>query len=313
MLKKNLMGFITKPLTIGRYQLLKFLRNYLTFLPDKIYIKIVFRLEMGYPLNLKNPRTFQEKMQWLKLYNRKPEYTKMVDKAAVKDFVARTIGSEYIIPTLGIWNKFDDIDFRMLPDKFVLKTTHSGGGGGVIICRDKDTFNINEAKKTLEGSLKCDLYNQFREWPYKDVPRMIIAERLLEIPNKDDLTDYKIYCFNGEPYYIQVIQDRNTSETIDFFDLNWNHQEFCGLNENISQSKNPISRPSKLKDMITIARKLSKGTVFIRVDLYFIEDKIYFGELTFYPAAGMGSFRPNIWNLRMGNLIKLQKIPSTKY
>lgn len=279
-----------------------------TWLPDKQFLKIKFWLSLGYKLNIKNPKTFQEKIQWLKLYNRMPEYTKMVDKYAVKDYVAGIIGKEYIIPTLGVWESTEEIDFHELPNQFVLKTTHAGGGGGVIVCRDKSMLDIESAKQKLDKSLKSDIYKYYREWPYKNVPRRIIAEQLLEIPDKKDLIDYKIYCFNGKPVYIQVIQDRNTKETIDFFDTEWNHQEFLGLlNERseISYEATVPTEPDNLDEMLIVAEKLAKDTTFVRVDLYNIDSKVYFGELTFYPASCFGKFTPAEWPSKHRDLIQL--------
>lgn len=302
--------------TMLRTLALAILIRYFRWLPDKLFLQLRYWLEMGYRLNLKNPKTFQEKIQWLKLYDFKPEYTQLVDKLAVKDYVASAIGEKYIIPTLGVWDKFEDIDFSRLPDKFVLKTTHGGGSGGVVVCRDKNDFDFKEAERKLTASLKSDIYKSFRERPYKDVPRRIIAEQLIEIKDKSDLTDYKIFCFDGEPKYIQVIQDRNTCETIDFFDSEWNHQEFYGLNPSIERSSSvipkqaslAISKPANLFEMLEVARKLSTGHKFLRVDLYNTSGRILFGELTFYPASGLGTFIPGSYNQDIGKLLKLYRL-----
>ena len=263
---------------------------------------------MGYELNLENPQIFSEKLQWLKLYNRRPEYTRMVDKYEVKKYVADIIGEEYIIPTLGVWDKVEDIDFDVLPNQFVLKTTHSGGNTGVVICKDKETFDIVACKKKLQQSLRDDVYKSLREWPYKNVKRRIIAEQFLSDDNNSDLPDYKFFCFDGEPLYCQVIKDRNTKETIDFYDLEWNLQEFIGLlgpNSQIKHSAINIEKPSNYKAMIEIARSLSCNIPFLRVDLYEINGKIYFGEMTFFPASGLGKFSPDDWNYTLGHLINL--------
>lgn len=296
-------SYFKHPRLIG----LSFLGHFGWILSDKQYLKCRFRLEMGKKLNLKNPQTFQEKIQWLKLYDRKPEYTTMVDKAAVKQYVADIIGEDYVIPTLGVWETPDQIDFDSLPDQFVLKTTHGGGGGGVIICRDKSKLDIEAAKAKLKNSLSSDIYRNLREWPYKNVPRRIIADKFINLEGTQDLTDYKIYCFNGEPRYIQVIQDRHVKETIDFFDMDWNRQEFFGLNPVCRPSELPIGRPSGLQKMQEIAKTLSQDTKFLRVDLYNLNGKIYFGEITFYPASGMGIFTPEEYDLKLGKLISLPK------
>lgn len=281
--------------------------------PDRLYLRLRFKCEMGYKLNLDNPRTFSEKIQWLKIYDRKPEYTTMVDKYAVKDYVANKIGYEYIIPTIGVWNKPGDIDWDALPSKFVLKTTHDGGSGGVVVCKDKSTFDKKEAVRTLEKSLHSDIYWQLREWPYKDVPKRIIAEQYMADGKNSDLPDYKFFCFDGEPKYCQVIRDRRSNETIDFYDMEWNHMPFVGLNPVASNGLapvasnglTPVARPTHLVEMIEICQKLSKGNPFSRIDLYVIDNKEYFGEITFYPASGMGEFKPDEWNTHLGDLINL--------
>lgn len=285
-------------------KIIKIVKNFLLlFVPTEYMLKRAYRRHNKMELNLKNPQTFCEKINWLKLHDRKPEYTIMVDKYLAKNYVAEKVGEQYIIPTLGVWDKPEDIDFDILPDRFVLKTTHNSGG--VLICKSKSSFDQPSAIRFLKEQLKHDIYTNTREWPYKNVPRRIIAEKLIEIPDKEDLTDYKIFCFNGEPRYIQVIQDRNTNETIDFFDTDWNHQEFYGLNPKAHQSNSEIARPTNLSDMIEIARKLSKDIPFVRVDLYQTVEGVYFGELTFYPASGLGSFTPEEWNQRLGDMIKL--------
>lgn len=284
--------------------------NFLRWLPDAPYLKLLYRFKMGHRLDLKSPKTFTEKIQWLKLYNRKPEYTTMVDKYAVKQYVANIIGEEYIIPTLGVWDKPEDVDWENLPNQFVLKTTHGGGGGGVVICRDKKIFDKNAAIDKLNESLSSDIYRGLREWPYKNVPKRIIAEKFMA-PEKSsapkDLPDYKFFCFNGEPKYCQVIRDRHTKETIDFYDMDWNHMLFVGLNPLARNGLTPVARPGNLDEMKDICRKLADPKSFVRVDLYVIDDKSYFGELTLYPASGMGVFTPEEWNSKLGDLLTLPK------
>ncbi len=272
---------------------------------DEKYLKRLFKLRMGKELNLDNPQTFCEKLQWLKLYNRKPEYTQMVDKYAVKEYVANIIGQGYIIPTLGVWDRVEDIDWGSLPDQFVIKTTHGGGGGGVVVCKDKSIFDFDAAKKRLSRSLKQNIYLNLREWPYKNVTPRILVEKFVEAVGHSDLPDYKFYCFNGEPIYCQVIRDRNTKETIDFYDMEWNHMPFVGLNPIAENGATPVVRPLKLDDMITVCQKLSKGIPFSRIDLYVVNEKVYFGEITFFPASGMGRIKPEDWNNKLGSLIQL--------
>lgn len=291
-------------------------QNFFRWLPDKPYLQLLYRFKMGHRLDLKSPKTFTEKIQWLKLYNRKPEYTRMVDKYAVKKYVADLIGEKYIIPTLGVWDKPEDIDWDALPNEFVLKTTHGGGSGGVVICKDKKTFDRNKAILTLRDSMNSDICRSLREWPYKDVKKRVLAEKYMapkDMVNNPiyDLSDYKFFCFNGEPKYCQVIRDRHSKESIDFYDMNWRHQEFVGLNpvtssgKNLVNGVNPVPRPLLLDDMICVCHKLSKNMKFVRIDMYVIDNRIYFGEITFYPASGMGLFNPDKWNEELGNLISL--------
>lgn len=286
------------------------IQNFFGWLPDKTYLQLLYRFKMGHRLDLNHPKTFTEKIQWLKLYNRRPEYTLMVDKYAVKKYVADIIGEKYIIPTLGVWDKPEDIDWDALPNEFVLKTTHGGGSGGVVICKDKKTFDRNKAILTLRDSMNGDIYRSLREWPYKDVKKRVLAEKYMapkDMVNNPiyDLSDYKFFCFNGEPKYCQVIRDRHSKESIDFYDMNWRHQEFVGLNPIASNGINPVPRPLLLDDMICICHKLSENMKFVRIDMYVIDNRIYFGEITFYPASGMGLFNPDKWNEELGNLISL--------
>lgn len=272
--------------------------------PDKLYLQLRFFFEMGSILNLKKPKTFNEKLQWLKLYNRCPEYTTMVDKYAVKQYVANKIGEKYIIETLGIWNCVEDIDLDSLPNQFVLKTTHGGGGGGVVICKDKSSFDMEAAKCKLRQSLNCDIYELFREWPYKDVPKRIIAERFMSNKGKD-LEDYKIHCFNGEPKFILVCKNRYGNEAMidDFYTPKWELMDVRRPGH--PNSKEPLKKPEQLEYMFKLAEVLSKDIPFLRVDFYIIENKIYFGELTFFPASGLSKFEPKEWDKTFGNYLNL--------
>ena len=279
---------------------------------DKLYLQLRFYCEVGHRLNLKHPKTFSEKLQWLKLYDRQPKYTMMVDKVKVKDYVANIIGEGHIIQTLGVWDKPEEIDFDTLPECFVLKTNHSGGSTGIVICRDKASFDRKSAINRLKKSLQSKGFYDFREWPYKNVERKVFAEEFVVPPSGvKDLPDYKWFCFNGEPCYCQVIQDRTTRETIDFFDINWNHQEFVGLNQlvgvnpQITKAIAPPPRPTNLEQQLCIARQLSKGIPFVRIDLYETEKGVFFGEITFYPMSGFGGFTPSEWDYKLGELISL--------
>lgn len=283
--------------------------EYVAFLfPDKLYLRLQYRLIMGKTLDLNHPMLFSEKIQWLKLYNRKSCYTMMVDKFAVKEYVSAIIGKQYVIPTLGVWNDVCDIEWGNLPDKFVLKTTNGGGGSGVVICKDKRRLNIRDVERKLKKSLSQNIYSKSREWPYKNVPRRILAEVYMQDESpvaNSDLSDYKFYCCNGEPIYCQVIRDRSTKETIDFYDMDWNHMPFVGLNPIAQNGRIPVERPNSLSTMIDICRKLSENIPFVRIDLYEIGGHPYFGEITFFPNKGLGRFTPNEWDLRLGQLIKL--------
>lgn len=277
--------------------------------PDKLYLQLLYYFYMGQRLNLKRPKTFTEKLQWLKLYNRRPEYTAMVDKYAVKQYVADRIGNKYIIPTIGVWDNVEDIDWEALPNQFVLKTTHGGGNGGVYICRDKAHLKKEEAINKLQRSMNQSIYNILREWPYKDVTKRVIAEKFMVESNiqnvNKDLTDYKFFCFNGKPTYCQVIRDRNTIETVDFYDMQWKHMPFVGLNPKVNNGVTLVSKPNCLEKMIEISKTLSKDIPFARIDLYEINNEIYFGEITFYPRSGIGEFSPSDWNDKLGEMIKL--------
>lgn len=281
---------------------------------DRQFIKYWFKNKMGCYPDLDNPKTFNEKLQWLKLNYRKPILTTLVDKYAVKKYVADKIGKEYIIPTLGVWNSFAEIDFDSLPNQFVLKCTHDSGG--LVICKDKSMLDKEAAKVKIERSLATDFYKQGREWPYKNVPRRIIAEQYMEEVSKTDTTDlidYKFFCFNGVPTFCQVIRDRSTKETIDFYDMEWNHQEFYGLNPVARNGLKSVARPVHLDKMIEIATKLSNGMPMSRIDLYVINDREYFGEITLFPGCGIGIFTPEEWNLKIGNLIDIQGVNGGGY
>lgn len=273
---------------------------------DKIYLTLRYRCIVGDWINWKSPKRFTEKIQWLKLYDFKTEYVSLVDKIAVKEYVKKSIGMQYIIPTIGIWKNVAEIEWDKLPRRFVLKTSHSGGSCGVVICRDKNCLDIEWAKKKLQESMSFVVGEEFRERPYSLVERKIFAEEYIADSSENaDLTDYKFFCFNGEPKYCQVIRNRNSKETIDFYDMEWNMMPFVGLNPNARNGDNPVPSPNNLKEILNICRKLSNGLKFARIDLYIVNDKVYFGEITLYPAGGMGRFTPEIWDYRLGELLKI--------
>ena len=275
-------------------------------LPDKLALQIMYRNAFLKKLDLKDPKTFNEKLQWLKLYDRKPEYTMMVDKYAVKQYVADLIGEQYIIPTLGVWDRFEDIDFDQLPDQFVLKCTH--GSGDTVICRDKKHFDKTAAKERLTKSLNTDYYKISREWPYKNVPRRIIAERFLHFEGNESRTvnDYKFLCFNGDPKYLMVASERNHEKKtafFDYFDMEFNACDFLQEGEVNSPAK--VQCPTCFAEMKRIVRVLANKMPHVRVDLYECQGRVYFGEITLYNAGGFSKFEPNEWDRKLGDLIDL--------
>lgn len=272
---------------------------------EELYLHILFRLKMGRKLDIHNPKTFSEKLQWLKLYNRKNEYTVMVDKAEVKDYVKNIIGAEYIIPTLFVCDTPDDIEWDKLPDRFVLKTTHGGGGTGVVVCKDKISFDYRKAIKRLRYSMRVSGYNRLKEWPYKNVKRRVIVEKYLEDSSSKQLADYKFWCFNGEPKLIMFAKNRNEDigMTIDFFTTDWVHMDV--KRRSAPNSVDLIPEPSMLKEMLVIARKLSADIPFVRIDLYQVDNRIYFGEYTFFAASGLKCFVPDKWDSILGSWLVL--------
>jgi len=241
-------------------------------LSDKTYVCLQYRLMIGRKLNIKSPETFNEKLQWLKLYNRTPLLTKMVDKYGVREIIEEKIGGEFLIPLLGVYHSPDEIDFNKLPKEFVLKCNHDSGS--VFICKDKSLMDFPKVKKALARCLKKNQFWWSREWPYKDVKPCIIAEKYMKDEGNENLPVYKFMCFDGEPRIIQVIQnDKQEDESIDYFDINWNLLE---LRQDYPNSKNHYSRPVQLDKMLEIVKVLAEGMPFVRIDLYLINGKIYF-------------------------------------
>lgn len=273
---------------MGREKILAFLKKSLKVMPDKTYIKLYYRLRVGRKLNIDNPLTFNEKLQWLKFNYRFPLQSIVSDKLLVRDYVSRKIGEKYLIPLLGAWEKYDDIEFDKLPNQFVLKCNHDSGG--LVVCKDKNKFDIKNARKKIERSLKSNFFYIGREYQYKNIKPMIICEQFIS-DNGNIPMDYKIYCFNGNPDVILVCRDRFSHNTHRaaylFFDQEWN---FLPLDKGDEKLKNiDISKPQNLNKMIQIARKLSQDFIFARIDLYNIEGKIYFGEITLSPNSGFDS------------------------
>ena len=275
-------------------------RGLLNWMSDEQYIKILYRQKIGKKLNLKNPETFNEKLQWLKLYDRKPIYSTMVDKYEAKKYVAEKIGQEYIIPTLGVWDSVDEIDFDALPDQFVLKCTHDCGG--LVICRDKSKLDIKAAKAKIEKCLKRKYYLTSREWPYKDVKPRIIAEKYMQDTKDDALTDYKFFCFDGVPRIMYISKDHGRDPRTDFFDMDFNHLPIKARDPHAEVTP---QRPEQFDQMRRLAETLSEGLLHLRVDFYIVNEKVYIGELTFYHMSGMTEFTPREWNVKMGSWINL--------
>lgn len=271
------------------------------FIPDKYYLKMLYMVRIGEKLNLKEPKTFNEKLQWLKLYDRNKRYTQMADKYEVRKLVAEKIGEKYLIPLLGVWESVDEIDFSALPDQFVLKCTHDSAS--VVICKDIKNFDIEAAKTKLNDALKKNYYMQSREWPYKDIRPRVIAETYMTDESMEELKDYKIYTFGGKPYLIQVDFDRFKNHRRNLYTIDWEY-----IKEEIEYPCDPkvkIAKPEKLDEMLKLAEILSEGTASLRVDFYSINDKVYFGEITFYQEAGFGRFSSDEFATKLGGLIDL--------
>jgi len=274
-------------------------------LPDKLFLNILYYKYFGKEICFNNPKTFNEKIQWLKLYDRKDIYTTMVDKNAVKKYVADIIGEQYIIPTIGVYEKFDDIDFDKLPNQFVMKCTHDSGG--VAICEDKMKFDIKKAKKKICKSLKRNYYYEGREWPYKNVKPRIIIENYMRNEKCSELIDYKFFCFNGTPEFILTCSERFSSDNMceTFFDTNWN---LMNIREGGHRIDEKIPKPKNLSLMLDYAKKLAADIPFVRIDFYEINNNVYFGEITFFPAGGYEKFEPEEWDYKFGELIDLSGV-----
>lgn len=280
-------------------------RKLLFWVPDKVIIKLHYYLKMGKWVNFKKPITLNEKLQWLKLYDRKPQYSIMADKYRVREFIAESIGEEYLIPIIGSYENFDDIDFDCLPNQFVLKTNHDSGG--IIICRDKNKFDIDSAKISINKWLRRNYYQSSREWQYKNIPPRIIIEKYMDDGNEKGLTDFKFFCFNGNPEFVYIsmgLEDHSTA-FMSFYDLEKNKLPFKRSDYN--EIPYTPDFPKHYDKMIELSRELAIKTCspFIRVDFYEIEGKVYFSELTFRPNAGMIPFEPIEYDRKLGNMLKL--------
>lgn len=287
---------------ILRHSVNFFLSIFGRFLNDKNYFRLQYFVILGRFPNIDNPILFTEKLQWLKLYDHNPVYTKIVDKYEVKNIISKIIGDKYLIPTLGVWNSPEEIDFDSLPNQFVLKTTFGGGGDGIVICRDKSRLNIDETIKKLKKSFNTDPYIRAREWPYKNVPRRIIAEQYME-DDSGELRDYKFYCFNGVPKVMLVASNRFTNHNFNYFDMDFNVLPITSAMG--AQSDVKMERPEGFEEMKEVATKLSRNFAHVRVDLYSSGGKVLFGELTLYDSSGYDDLNSKEWNKRFGDWITL--------
>lgn len=276
-------------------------RGFFHGMGDATYLKLCYRGYLGNKLDLENPTTFNEKLQWLKLHDRNPFYAKLVDKAEVKPWVAERIGWEHVVPTYGVWDSFDEIDFDSLPEHFVLKCTHDSGG--LVICRDRSIFDLDAARKKIESALARNFFWSGRELPYKDVKPRILVEECLESDASSDLTDYKFMCFGGEVRCAFTCTGRAEDDLrVDFFDLSWNRLPFTRHYPNADA---PPKAPENLRKLISVTQELASGIPFVRVDFYEVAGRIFFGEMTFYPGSGFEEFDPCEWDERLGSWIEL--------
>ena len=314
LLHKKKRRIINKYFSVNDYDYRKS-RRATSLLSDKSYIKKLYLRQMGKVLNLDNPKTFTEKLQWLKLYDRKPEYTKMVDKYAVREYIKSLVESKgntcsdlglNFIPLLGVWDRAEDIDFATLPNQFVLKCNHDNGP---IICKNKNTFNSEGARNELRKKLKMNYYKFSREWPYKNVKRKVICEKYMDDGSEEALTDYKFFCFNGNVRLLYVSNTVDSKLYLDFFDENFRHLDLERKDHpSVLRVKNlSFSKPNKFEEMKKIAAILTQGIPSVRCDFYEINGEIYFGELTFFTAGGFIPFYPEEWDLKLGDMIDLPK------
>lgn len=273
----------------------------LRFLPDWAYIQLYYFAQFRKFCNIRNPKTYNEKLQWLKLHDHNPAYPALVDKYEAKKQVAKIIGEEYIIPTLGVWDSFDEIDFDSLPDQFVLKCTHDSEG--VVVVRDKRTMDMAAAREKLTHAMSQNFFYMGREWPYKHLKPRIIAEKYMEDHVDGELRDYKFFCFDGEPKAMFVATDRTDHGVLfDYFDLDFNHLD---IRQKYPNAEKPIRKPDTFDRMIELSRKLSKGLPHVRADFYEVDGRLYFGEVTFYHFSGFMPFQPDKWDKIFGDWLKL--------
>lgn len=274
---------------------------------DRWFVEKIYYLRTGRHLDLDNPQTYNEKLQWLKIYNRHEYQQKLVDKLKVKDFAAREIGEEYIIPTLGVWDSPTDIDYDSLPESFILKPTHGYGGKGVVFCKSKKIFDRKKACDVLKRGLRRKNYPTLREWPYKYITPRIIAEKYIGTKKEPIPADYKFFCFGARAMYVMVCIGRTADgrkPRYYFFDRDWNFKPFNKVDKD-TPTDFSLPRPEKIDEMFELADKLSQNEPHVRVDLYYVEGKIYFGEITFFNASGYDNDINPETDCYFGSLIKL--------
>ena len=280
----------------------KFLFRY-NLISEKTFDTLLFRIRLKYKINWKNPKTFNEKINYLKLYKRNPIYTQIVDKVAFKPYIADKLGLDYVIPTLGVWDNINDIDFKSLPSKYVIKCNHGSGKKFTFIV-DKHT-DVEKIKKIMRRSMRTNIYKNTGEWPYNDIKRKIIAEEYIEDINPEHtLSDYKFFCFDGKPKFLQITTHLDNRKRFNFFNLSMEPLDYYALDFPPVNQKD-LKKPTMLKEMISIAEKLSEGFPFIRVDLYNVENRIYVGELTFYPLSGYLRWKEKKTDLELGEFLNL--------
>lgn len=282
--------------TFWQKAIFKFRRPWMN---DKTYAGWMLKRRLDSPGDIDNPKTFNEKIQWLKLYNRNPRYCRLADKYAVREYISGKIGDSYLNKLYAVYDKPEDIRLADLPDRFVLKATH--GNGMNLIVPDKSAINERKAQITARRWLSSNYYRAGREWVYKGISRRVLCERLLTDYEGAAPMDYKIFCFNGLPRFIQVDVDRFQNHTRAFFDTEWRRQDFSLVYE---ETTRPLARPERLEEMIRLAHVLAEDIPFLRVDLYALPQPV-FGEMTFYPENGFGPFRPAEWDARLGQLLRL--------
>lgn len=279
------------------------IQKLINLIPDAAYLKLIYQLQLGKKLDLSHPVTFNEKLQWLKLYDRNPEYTDLVDKLKVRNYVSSVIGENYLIPLLGVWDSAEEIIWDDLPNRFVLKCTHDSGG--IIVCTNKRELNIHMAKRKLKPLLKNNYYDYLREWPYRNIKPRIIAEKFITDGsggNGNQLQDYKFFCFDGVPKLLMIVKDRFNIPKSNFYDMDFNQIDLRIGNPNFTEI---VNKPVNFEEMIGVARKLSAGLQHVRVDLYNIDGKIYFGELTFFHWGGISVIDPIEWDKKLGDWLLL--------